>query len=78
VGITYRTCGRGFCRFDPKHEADHVWAWIPGADRETLSAAGTVSPREDGPWVTVKNMFGAVRLVSEIARSYDRVASSSE
>ena len=78
VGITYRTGGCGFCRFDPKHEADQVWAWIPGANRETLSSAGIVSAREDGPWVTVKNMWGAVRLVPEIVQSFDRVAATAK
>jgi hypothetical protein len=76
VGITYRTGGRGFCRFDPKHEADHVWAWVPEADRGSLSAAGTVSPREDGPWVTIRSMHGAVRLVSEIVQPYERVTNN--
>ncbi len=43
VGITYWTNKRRFCRFDPKHEADHVGALIPGGDREALKEAGTVS-----------------------------------
>ncbi len=71
TGITYRRAGKRFCRFDPKHEADHVWALIPGADRSALAPAGTVSDREDGPWVTIKNRRGAVRIVPEILRAHD-------
>ena len=71
VGITYWSRGKRFCRFDPKHQADHVWASVPGGDRLALAVAGTVSDREDGPWVTIKNMRGAVRLVPEILRAYD-------
>lgn len=71
VGITYWSGGKRFCRFDPKHQADHVGALVSGGDRVALAAAGTVSDREDGPWVTIKNMHGAVRLVPEILRAYD-------
>jgi hypothetical protein len=71
IGITYWTNGRRFCRFDPKHQADHVWVLIPTADRRALRKAGAVSPREDGPWVTIKNMHGAVRLVPQILDAYD-------
>ena len=71
VGITYWSRGKRFCRFDPKHRADHVWAMIPGADRTSLEAAGKVSRRGDEPWVTIKNMRDAVRLVPEILKAYD-------
>jgi hypothetical protein len=71
VGITYWSGGKRFCRFDPKHQADHVWALVPGGDRVALKAAGKVSVREDGPWVTIKDMHGAVRLVPQILRAYD-------
>lgn len=71
VGITYRSLRQRFCRFDPKQRMDHVWALIPGADRVSLAAAGKVSAREDGPWVTIKNMRDAVRLVPEILKAYD-------
>ncbi len=71
VGTTYWNAGKRFCRFDPKHQADHVWALVPGGDRVALEAAGKVSVREDGPWVTIKDMRGAVRLVPEILRAYD-------
>jgi hypothetical protein len=74
AGITYRRGGKRFCRFDPKHQAHHVWAEIPGADRIALAGAGTVSDREDWPWVTVENMRGAVRLVPFILRAYDDLA----
>lgn len=74
IGITLWVGGRRFCRFDPKHQAGHVWALIPGGDRLQLEAAGRVSEREDGPWVTVKSMRGAVRLVSEILRGHDEAA----
>ena len=70
-GITYWTNGRRFCRFDPKHKADHVWALIPNADRRALEEAGIVSDREDGPWVTITSMPGAVRLVRHILHAYD-------
>ncbi len=73
TGITYRRAGKRFYRFDPKHQADHIWALVPGADRVALGAAGTVSEREDGPWVTLKNMRDAVRLVPEILRAYDAI-----
>jgi len=75
VGVTYWSEGKRFCRFDPKHKAGHVWAMLPGANRDALSRAGAVSDREDGPWVTVRDMVGAVRLAPEILRSYDDVAS---
>ena len=70
-GITYWSRRKRFCRFDSKHRADHVWAMIPGADRTSLEAAGKVSRRGDGPWVTIKNMRDAVRLVPEILKAYD-------
>ena len=73
TGISYRRRGKRFCRFDPKPRADHVWAWIPGADRRELAASGTVAKRDDGPWVTIKDMRGAVRLVPEILRAYDAI-----
>jgi hypothetical protein len=75
IGITYWTGKRRFCRFDPKHQADHVWALVPGGDRVALASAGRVSEREDGPWVTVGDMPGAVRLVPEILRAYDALRS---
>lgn len=71
VGTTYWTAKKRFCRFDPKKRAGHVWAFVPGADAVALAASGKVSPREDGPWVVIKNMTGAVRLVPEILRAYD-------
>ena len=52
VGMTCWVRGRRFCRFDPKPQAGHVWAMVPGADREALRAAGDVSARDDGPWQT--------------------------
>jgi hypothetical protein len=74
VGISYRRGRKRYCRFDPKHEAHHVWAEIPGADRKALRDAGMVSDREDGPWVTIENMRGAVRLVPFIVRAYESAA----
>ena len=71
VGIAYWTGGKRFCRFDPKPKAGHVWALVPGGNLVALAFAGTVSEREDGPWVTVKDVRGAVRLVPEILRAYD-------
>jgi hypothetical protein len=71
VGISYRRGGRRFCRFDAKEKSAHVWVCIPGASREPLGVAGTVSNRRDGPWVKVKTLKGAVRLVPEILRAYD-------
>lgn len=71
LGVTYWTNGRRFCRFDPKPQADHVWAMVPDADRSALGASGSVSPRSDGPWVTVKNLRGAVQLVPLILQSYN-------
>lgn len=71
VGITYWRRGKRFCRFDPKRQADHVWAFGPGGDRVALAGAGKVSDREDGPWITIRDMRGAVRLVGEILRAYD-------
>src|SRR5262245_29738199 len=56
TGVSYRRKGKRFCRFDPKHQADHVWALIPGADVAALARVGQVSSREDGPWVTVEDM----------------------
>jgi hypothetical protein len=73
-GVTYRRQGKRFCRFDPKHQASHVAVWIPGADRLTLQEAGSVSPRDDGPWATIKDMGGAVRAVPHILRAYDAAA----
>ncbi len=70
VGITYWTRRKRFCRFDPKPQAGHVWALVPGAARASLERAGTVSKREDGPWVTIKNIRGAVRLVPAILEAY--------
>jgi hypothetical protein len=78
VGITYRRGAKRFCRFDPKHQADHVGVSIPGADRVALAAAGTVSEREDGPWVFIENMRGAVRLVPSILRAYDDLRTGDE
>ena len=72
VGITYWSRKKRFCRFDPKHQAGHVWALVPGAARASLERAGTVSKREDGPWVTIKNMRGAVRLVPAVLEAYDK------
>jgi hypothetical protein len=74
VGVTYWNAGKRFCRFDPKPNADQVWVLLPGADRDALEPAGKVSPRTDGPWVTIKNMHGAVRLAPEILRAYDASA----
>jgi hypothetical protein len=71
IGITFWTNGRRFCRFDPKHQANHVWALIPNGDRDALRACGIVSDREDGPWVTIRTMRGAVRLVPHVLHSYD-------
>jgi hypothetical protein len=71
VGITYWTGGKRFCRFDPKPRADHVWALVPSANLVALAYAGTVSEREDGLWVTIRDLRGAVRLVPEILRAYD-------
>ena len=71
LGISYWIANRRFCRFDPKHRANHVWAFVPGGDRVALKMAGEVSFREDGPWVTIRNMHGAARLVPEILRAYD-------
>ena len=73
TGITYWVDGRRFCRFDPKHEADHVWALMPKADRHALRDAGTVSNREDGPLVAIKTIRGAVRLVPHILPAYEAV-----
>lgn len=74
VGVTYWIGGRRFCRLDPKHQGHHVWVLVPGGDRIALAVAGKVSEREDGPWVTIKNMHGAVRLAPEILRAYDTAA----
>ena len=74
VGVTYWTGGKRFCRFDPKPKANHVWALVPQGNLVALAFAGTVSEREDGPWVTVKDMRGAMRLVPEILRAYDAAA----
>lgn len=74
VGVTYWVGGKRFCRLDPKHRGHHVWVLVPGGDRIALAAAGTVSDREDGPWVTIKDMRGAVRLVPQILRAHDTVA----
>ena len=76
TGVTYWINGRGFCRFDPKYEADHVWAMVPTADRAALAEAGVVADREDGPWVTIRHMRGAVRLVPHLLRACDAVASA--
>jgi hypothetical protein len=73
IGITYWRQGRRFCRFDPKHQANHVWALVPGGNRAALGAVGKVSDREDGPWVAIQDVHGAVRLVPEILRAYDAV-----
>src|SRR3972149_704151 len=72
VGITYWSRGKRFCRFDPKPQAGHVWALVPGAARASLEGAGIVSKREDGPRGTIKNMRGAVRLVPAILEAYDQ------
>lgn len=77
VGITYWAGGRRFCRFDPKPQAGHVWAMVPGADRRALQSAGHVSTRADGPWVTIRDLRGAVRLVPIILLSYDTTRGSS-
>ena len=70
-GITYYAGGNGFCDFHPKRQRDHVWALIHGGDRVALETAGTVAVRGDGPWVTIENMRGAVRLVPFILRAHD-------
>ncbi len=74
IGITYWTHGRRFCRFDPKHQADHVWAFVPGGAREALAVAGALSDQEPGTWVAIADMRGAVRLVAEIVKAYDVAA----
>lgn len=71
VGTTYWAGGKRFCRFDPKHQSDHVGVLIPDADRNALAKAGVVSEREDGPWVTITTMRGAVRLVPQILQAYE-------
>jgi hypothetical protein len=76
IGVTYWVNERRFCRFDPKHEADHVWAMVLTADRAGLAEAGVVADRQDGPWVTISHMRGAVRLVPHILRACDAVASA--
>ena len=70
-GITFWANGKRFCRLDPKHQAGHVWALVPSAERSALEEAGVVSARNDGPWVTVTNMHGAVRLVPLVLKAYD-------
>ncbi len=74
LGVTYWSGGKRFCRFDPKPQADHVWAMIPGGDRAGLGRAGSVSFRADGPWLTLKDMQGAVQLVPHILCAYDDVS----
>jgi hypothetical protein len=78
VGMTCWVRGRRFCRFDPKPKAGHVWVMVPGADREALRAAGDVSARDDGPWVTIQDLPSAVRLVPLMLQSYDTASSRTE
>lgn len=75
VGITYWSRGRRFCRFDPKL-LKHVQALVPAADLVELKAAGLEFTRSatDGPWVLVKSMRDAVRLVPLIVLSYEAAA----
>jgi hypothetical protein len=47
---------------------------IPSGNRKRMEEGGRVSPREDGEWVFVSDLNGAVRLVPEILAAYDRCA----
>jgi hypothetical protein len=73
VGITYKTMGARFCRFDPKFDEEHLFAQIPGASRDELMVAGTLPdpPRKDDGWVKIESLRGAVRLVPLILRKYE-------
>lgn len=77
VGVTYWVRGRRFCRFDPKEQAGHVWVLIPGGSRPDLENAGEVSPRDDGPWLAITDMYGAVRLVPAMLASCERASGNS-
>src|SRR5688572_6963795 len=69
-GVKYRNPNGQFCAIHPKHD-EHVWI-LPAhslADRARLVAdltsAGLEFTREDtdGPWVKVKSLQEAVRMV---------------
>lgn len=74
VGVTYWVNGRRFCRFDPKEVAGHLWVFIPGGNRDALEKVGKLSEREDGPWLTLTDLHGAVRVIPEILAACDRAS----
>lgn len=76
-GITFWRGNRRFCRLDPKTHADHVWVMLPGAEPSDLEHVASVSPRDDGPWMTIDSMRDAVRLVPHIIESYERLGPKS-
>lgn len=72
TGITYWSKGNRFCRFDPK-QVKHVQALIPQAHLDALDKAGLEYTRSDtdGPWIRIKDLRDAVRLVPFILKAHD-------
>ena len=71
--ITYYRKEQWFCQFHPKHKKNHVQALIQGVDPAALRCAGfTVADRQDKqPWVEIKSMRDAVRLVPFVLHAAD-------
>ena len=67
-GITYKRDQRVFCRFDPKPNKLHVWAFVLGADTNELTDAGTLSAQKG--WVAISNLRSAELLAPAIVRAY--------
>jgi hypothetical protein len=64
-GITFYTNDRWFCQLHPKREKDHVQVLVRGSLPEALLAAGLAPAdrADEQPWVPIRNMRDAVRLV---------------
>lgn len=64
-GVTFYEGERWFCQLHPKRGKNHVQVLVRGAAARDLLAAGLapVDRADEQPWVPIKSMREAVRLV---------------
>jgi hypothetical protein len=76
IGITYKTGGQSFCRFDPKFLDGHEGIgakMFPKADHVALKEAGLAFTRadKDGPWISIHRIQDAKKVVPFIRRAHE-------